>query len=244
MPIAKEGLREMAIATIVCAVGTAMAWKFFAPLAGVFAVLWIGVILFFRDPNRRRVFEPGELCAPADGTVTEVSELVHHESLDGPAVRIGIFLSLFNVHVNRSPCAGWIRSVFYHKGEFLDARHPEAGRRNESNTILMEPDGGIPGPVEVRQVAGVIARRIVCSVAANQYVPIGARIGLIKFGSRTELIIPRLPETDIKVRVGDSVRGGLTVLARQPVHRTVARDPETPVQHGAYASTGVTPAEA
>ncbi|MBU0718977.1 MAG: phosphatidylserine decarboxylase, partial [Planctomycetes bacterium] len=172
---------------------------------------------FFRDPVRVRAYEPGDFCSPADGRVTEITELDHHEAIDGPAVRIGIFLSIFNVHINRAPCSGRVRALAYRAGEFLDARHPESGRRNESNTVLIDPDEPLPGPVEVRQVAGTVARRIICHLATDQHVPIGARFGMIKFGSRTELIIPRLESTEVKVEVGDRVRAGLTILARQAV---------------------------
>jgi phosphatidylserine decarboxylase len=222
MLIAREGWREILLATLILgALAIAAAqyvWWWAMPLLAV----WLWVLSFFRDPRRQQTFQPGELCSPADGTVTEVSVLDHHDAIGGPAVRVGIFLSLFNVHINRSPCAGWVRFILYKAGEFLDARHPQSGERNESNAILMEPDGGLPGPVQVRQVAGKIARRIICQLQVDQYVPIGARIGLIKFGSRTELIIPRLPGTEILIRVGDKVRGGRTVLARQPLQRLAA----------------------
>ncbi len=217
MPIAREGLREIALATLI--LGAFAAWSawLFWPAAVPFVLLWLWVLSFFRDPRRQRSFEVGELCAPADGTVTEVAELDMYEPIGGPGVRIGIFLSLFDVHVNRAPCSGRVRSVSYCPGEFLDARRPDAGRRNESNTLLIDPDGPMPGPVEVRQIAGLLARRIICHATAKQHLPIGTRFGLIKFGSRTELIIPRGPGTEIKVKVGDKVRAGVTVVARQPV---------------------------
>lgn len=154
-------------------------------------------------------------CARADGTVTEVTELEQYEPIGGPAIRIGIFMSLFNVHVNRAPCSGCVRLLSHRAGEFLDARHPESGRRNESNTLLIDPDKPMPGPVEVRQVAGILARRIICHATVNQHLPIGTRFGMIKFGSRAELIIPHLDDTEIKVKVGDKVRAGLTLMAKQ-----------------------------
>lgn len=218
IPLAKEGAREMVIATVVLGAAAAgSAWLFW-PAAIPFVVVWIWVISFFRDPPRKRSYEPDMLCAPADGTVTEVSELPHHETIGGPAIRIGIFLSLFNVHVNRAPCTGRVSTVTYKPGAFLDARHPESGQRNESNTLLIEPHGTLPGPIEVRQVAGLVARRIICHAREGDTLTIGVRFGLIKFGSRTELIIPRRPETEIHVCVGDKVRGGLTILATQPIH--------------------------
>ncbi|MBI4718354.1 MAG: phosphatidylserine decarboxylase [Planctomycetes bacterium] len=217
MLIAKEGLREIVLATLVLGVLAAGAVWLWSPLAGLPLIAWIWVLSFFRDPPRRRTYAPGELCSPADGTVTEVSELEGYEGISGPVLRIGIFLSLFNVHVNRSACSGRVRRVHYRRGEFLDARHPESGSRNESNTLWFDPDPPLPGPVVLRQVAGLVARRIICHAQPGDDLPIGARFGMIKFGSRTELIIPRRQNTEILVGVGDRVRGGLTILARQPL---------------------------
>ncbi len=217
MPIAKEGLREIVLATLILgavAVGGGMVYW---PIAVPFVIVWLWVLSFFRDPRRKREYERGDLCAPADGTVTEISELENHESIGGPAVRIGIFMSLFNVHVNRAPCSGRVMSVSHQAGEFLDARHPESGRRNESNTMLIDSDGPMPGPVEVRQVAGVLARRIICHARVDEHLLIGSRFGLIKFGSRVELVIPRQEGTEVTVGIGDRVRGGLTIVARQAV---------------------------
>ena len=217
LPIAKEGLREILLSTVAAALLGWLATAFFWPLLIPVAAAWLWVLLFFRDPRRQRSYLPGELCAPADGTVTEVTALDNHESIGGPAYRIGIFLSLLDVHINRAPCGGRVRALTYRAGEFLDARHPESGTRNESNTLLIDPDPPMPGPIEVRQVAGVLARRIVCHVRADEHLPIGARFGLIKFGSRTELIIPRVEGTEVIVSVGDKVRAGLTIMARQSV---------------------------
>ena len=216
-PIAKEGLREIAFATIVLGLLAAGGGWLYWPLAIPFALVWVWVLSFFRDPRRRRSFESGELCSPADGTVTEITQLDDYEPLDGPAVRIGVFLSLLNVHINRAPCNGTVRSLSYCAGEYLDARHAESGRRNESNTLLIDPDDPMPGPIEVRQVAGMIARRIICHASAGQHLDIGERFGLIKFGSRTELVIPRREGTEIMVKLGDKVKAGVTVFARQPL---------------------------
>jgi phosphatidylserine decarboxylase len=179
-------------------------------------VVWVWVISFFRDPKRERAFAPGELCAPADGTVTEVTHLDHDETIGGPAVRVGIFLSIFNVHANRAPCAGTVRSVHHQPGRFLDARHPDSGAQNESVTMVMDTSPPVPGPVVVRQVAGAIARRIICHAQPGDVLSQGQRYGMIKFGSRTELIVPFLSGTDITVKVSDPVRAGLSVMVRQP----------------------------
>lgn len=218
MAIAREGYREIALSALVLsALGTGAWWIGSWPAAVPFVLVWLWVLSFFRDPIRHRRFARDELCAPADGTVTEVTELDHYDPFDGPAVRIGIFLSLLNVHINRSPCSGRVRRRTYERGQFLDARHPESGRRNESNTLLIDPDAPMPGPIVVRQVAGMLARRIICHVREQEQMHIGARFGMIKFGSRTELIIPRRSGIEIMVKPGDKVRAGLTVIARQAV---------------------------
>ena len=226
LPIAKEGLREMLLGTLVLgALGAGCVYLFW-PLVVAPVVLWLWLIAFFRDPRRVREYAPGDLCSPADGTITEIAELDGYESIEGPVLRIGMFLSLFNVHVNRAPCGGTVRGVDYKEGEFLDARHPESGTRNESNRLMIEPDEPMPGPIYVRQVAGLVARRIICHAKSGDHMPIGYRFGLIKFGSRTELIIPRREDTEVLVALGDKVRGGLTILARQPGVERTAPEPD------------------
>ena len=217
MPIAKEGLREIALSTLVLGGLAAGAALIHWALAIPFVVLWCWVLSFFRDPVRMGDYREGDLCSPADGTVTEITELEQYEGLNGPVVRIGIFLSLFNVHVNRSPCAGTVRTITHKPGVYLDARHPDSGTRNESNTLVIDPDEPLAGPIEVRQVAGLLARRIICHAKPGDHFVIGYRFGMIKFGSRTELVIPRLEGTDVLVHVGDKVKAGITILARQGV---------------------------
>ncbi len=232
MPIAREGLREMVLSTLVLGM-LGLGFSYLAwPLGLPFVVVWIWVIAFFRDPKRVRSYAPGDLCAPADGTVTEIVSFEDDEHIGGPAIRIGIFLSLFNVHINRCPCGGRIRSMAYFKGEFLDARHPESGQRNESNMLVFDPEAQMPGPVIVRQVAGLVARRIICHARVNDQVAIGQRFGLIKFGSRTELIIPQQEGTKILVTVGQTVKGGLTIMATQP---TTSADSVSPALDSAGA---------
>ena len=224
MLIAKEGFRELTLATLVLGGLAYGASLIYWPLAVPFAVVWLWVIAFFRDPARVRSFTPGEFCSPADGTVTEITELESYEGIDGPAIRIGMFLSLFNVHINRMPCAGRVRSISYSAGKFLDARDPDAGGLNESNTVVIDPQAPLCGPVVVRQVAGLVARRIICHAREGQDWTMGARFGLIKFGSRTELILPHTTDTEVNVAIGQKVRAGLTVLVRQPVERPASQD--------------------
>lgn len=217
IPIAREGLREILLSTLICGVATVGVLFIYWPLCIPFIVIWLWVLSFFRDPQRKRKYIDGELCSPADGTITEITELDHHDDIGGPAIKIGMFLSLFNVHANRMACSGKIRSICYQPGEFLDARHPESGQRNESNTLLIDPDEPLPGPIVIRQVSGLVARRIICHAKTNEHWAIGSRFGMIKFGSRTELIIPKLDQTEVAVSIGDKVHAGLTILARQPV---------------------------
>ncbi len=205
----------MLTATVVLGGLTGLAVWHYWPAAVLPVAVWLWVLSFFRDPPRMAWFARGELCAPADGKVTEITRLEHHEVIGGPAVRIGIFLSIFDVHANRSPCRGRVRSIIHTEGRFLDARHPASGRVNESNTILLDPSPPVAGPIIVRQVAGKVARRIVCHAREGDDLMIGQRFGMIKFGSRTELILPDRAETVVKAWIGQQVRAGISVLAIQ-----------------------------
>lgn len=223
IPLAPAGLREITLISLLVGVpaagayaGAALGHPWCWPVAVVLTLVWVAGLAFFRDPERSTPPGPGILVAPADGRVVETSTLEYHEETDGPATRIGIFLSVFDVHVNRSPCCGVVRSMHYQPGQYLDARRPESGRVNEANTIVIEPDGPCAGPIIVRQIAGKIARRIVCSVKVGARVETGQRIGLIKFGSRTELIMPAGSNYTLAVNVGDKARGAVTIMARCP----------------------------
>lgn len=219
MTLARDGLREMLISTLTLGAGGFIAawaaargapgwWALAIPLLA----LWVFTLAFFRDPHRDIPVGAGLLVAPADGTVTEVSRVETYPGIDGPALRISIFLSVFDVHINRSPCAGRVVQTDYRKGEFLDARHPECGVRNEAMKLTIAPDQGIPGPMFVTQIAGLIARRIICNVKPGDALQRGERFGLIKFGSRTELVMPWHDGVKPAVQVGDKVKGGETVM--------------------------------
>ena len=203
IPIAPEGwpfiFPPAAAACILVLVGWWAAAVVFLVAAAAFAA-------FFRDPERTTPHLPGALLAPADGKVMEVA-LVDDRWV-GPAVRMSIFLSPLDVHVNRSPIAALVREVEYASGRFLAAYRPEASEVNERCTIMLEGDAA---RVSVRQIAGVLARRIVCRVERGDKLGAGERFGLIRFGSRTDLIAPRA--ADVRVGVGDRVRGGETVMA-------------------------------
>jgi phosphatidylserine decarboxylase len=176
---------------------------------------------FFRDPPRVVPGEQHVMVSPADGVVSDITQIPHDELLGGPAVRVGIFLSVFNVHVNRSPCDGQVLKVIYKKGKFINAmNHTAASDENESNTLLLgDVESGEPIAV-VKQIVGLIARRIVSTKTVGQRVQRGERIGMIKFGSRTELTIPLSLEPEIRVKQGQKVRGAADVVAAlgRPVH--------------------------
>jgi phosphatidylserine decarboxylase len=151
--------------------------------------------------------------SPADGTIAEVTELDHYSFFDGPAVRIGIFLSIFNVHVNRAPRAARVVEMDYKPGEFLNALNPESAIRNEYIWIGLEEIGAPERRLAVRAISGLIARRIVCILKPGQEVQRGEKFGMIKLGSRTELILPR-DAVEVSVAVGDKVQAGSSILAR------------------------------
>jgi phosphatidylserine decarboxylase len=179
-----------------------------AVAAGLF-VLW-----FFRNPTR--VPPPGEhrLIAPADGTVWDIDELPEPTVIGGQARRVGIFLSVFDVHVNRSPCAGTVIHAAYRPGRFMDVRHPDCPDENEANTlgIACDPSVGKDIRIVVRQLAGLIARRIICTHGVGDHLTRGELYGMIRFGSRTELYVPMDRPHRVLVKKGDKVKGGETVL--------------------------------
>lgn len=160
---------------------------------------------FFRDPEREIPREEGAIVSPADGKVTEISTI---ENTGEPRTRISIFLNVFDVHVNRSPVAGVISDVNYRKGKFGNAMGAISAEENEQNVVTVQGD---EGTVVFKQIAGLLARRIVFTKKIGDRVARGERVGLIKFGSRTDVIFAG--EAEMKVRVGDHVRGGSSVLA-------------------------------
>jgi phosphatidylserine decarboxylase len=179
-------------------------------------LVWSGLVAwFFRDPERRIPQDAGALVSPADGRVADIETVDEPSFLGGKALRVGIFLSPLNVHVNRSPAAGVVRHREYRSGKFLAAYDRRAVEENEACAIGIECEGRAPGkPIKilVRQVVGVAARRIVCPVAPGDALERGERFGMIKFGSRTELWVPADAGFACRVKVGETVRGGATLL--------------------------------
>jgi phosphatidylserine decarboxylase len=189
---------------------------FFSPLWWVAVagsiILWVALVSFFRNPWRTipKDLPEGMMLSPADGVVSAIEFLDEHETVDGSAVLIRIFLSVLNVHINRTPCACELEKAIYRKGKFLDARTEESAKVNESNTLFLYANGERIG---IRQVSGKIARNIICPVKSGDRFLQGQQFGMIKFGSTTELILPRPDDVSIHVKKGDKVYGGLTRFA-------------------------------
>ncbi len=171
--------------------------------------VWGFALSFFRDPERYPPPGEGQVVSPADGTVCEVSEGDPPPFVGERAAKVGIFLSVFNVHVNRSPLAGKTVHLEHAPGRYMNALDPASAAANERQDLGMEVEGG--GRVLIRQIAGAIARRIVCEAKTGQALARGERYGMIKFGSRTEFYAPA-GRFRPRVRVGDKVKGGETVI--------------------------------
>jgi phosphatidylserine decarboxylase len=170
------------------------------------------VVWFFRDPHRTGSTEPDALLSPADGTVADICDVTEPEFIGGNCLRIGIFLSPLNVHVNRTPCEGTVQFVKFKSGEFLPAYNPNAAERNQSASLgLVTPHGK---KFMLKQITGVLARRIICEAQPGDQLGRGQRYGMIKFGSRTELYVPQIEHPVATVKVGDKVKGGETIVCR------------------------------
>lgn len=221
IPLTRYAVYEILVFTVLFGGAAAVAFLKAGGLAGpLLGGLAIGCLLFvlnfFRDPDRRAPADPGLVVAPADGKVTDIVRIDHAPFLDGPAVRIGIFLSVFDVHVNRAPVAGEVAYLRHRPGGYLDARDPACADLNEAQDLGLLAGG--PGdsrfPVLVRQISGLVARRIVCAARPGQRLARGQRYGMIKVGSRTEVYLPEDRVASLEVAVGARVRGGEHALAR------------------------------
>lgn len=208
MPIAREGWPY--ILTLLGAGGLLLAFRLHWPGA-LLVALGLFTAFFFRDPERAIPADPRLVLSPADGMVVKVAPAPAGSPLDGGATQVSIFLSIFDVHVNRAPIGGRIERVDYHKGEFLPAFDDKASLRNEQNTVTLR-DGA--SRVVFKQIAGLIARRIVFRKRVDDEVAPGERVGLIKFGSRVDVFLP--PEVRVRVKRGERVSGGSSVLGERP----------------------------
>jgi len=195
--------------------------------AAVFLPLWaviaaeailgaflIWALMFFRDPERRCPADIDLLLAPADGRITDVETIEEGSFIGEPALKIGIFMNIFNVHINRAPCNVRIEKITYKKGKYKNAMNPESGRVNESNQLNLTRTDNPKDKLIVRQISGAIARRIVCEAAEGHQLSGGEKFGMIKFGSRTELYLPVRENAKCLVKIGDKVKAGLTPLVK------------------------------
>jgi phosphatidylserine decarboxylase len=203
--IAREGWPFLLIAVAAAVAMSVMGWWWIAVVAWL-AVLF--VLQFFRAPPRRVPDEPGAVLAPADGRIVRV-ERTHDPYLDREAVKISVFMNVFNVHSNRSPVDGVVQGCWYHEGSFLNAALDKASLENERNAVHLRTAGGVD--VTCVQVAGLIARRILCYVQAGDRLARGQRYGFIRFGSRVDVYLPT--SATPRVAIGDKVHATSTVLA-------------------------------
>lgn len=215
MSFAKEGFIFILIATLIAAGGYALAlnrrsWPLWI-LAFLLTLVALWVAYFFRDPERTG--ERGErlVIAPADGKIVQIAEVDEPSFMKGKAIRVSIFMNVFNVHVNRYPVNGTVTYVHYNPGKFLNAAADKASLENEQSTVGIESGAH---KVLVRQIAGLIARRIVCTVREGDMVQTGERFGIIRFGSRTDIYLP--PGVRPTALVGQTMIGGETVIAELP----------------------------
>lgn len=227
LPFARVGMAELFVfATMFWAPGTALLWFLLA--RGVAApwltyLLWtadvalwllgLEILWFFRDPHRDIPTGLGEVISPADGKVVHIEE-VEDEFIGGTAIEIGIFLSVFNVHINRSPVAARVIGLKYKPGKYLNALRPESARENEHLAIRLEETAAPHRRMIVRQITGALARRIVCWLKPGDDLDRGEQVGMIKLGSRTELLLPKEEGLELLTKVGDSVTAGSSILAR------------------------------
>jgi len=203
MCMVKDGYKFAAPPLVVGIVALLLHWNW---IGGVLIFLGLFVMFFFRDPERTPPPDPDTIVSPADGRVMEVVE----EALKGqPGRRISVFLSIFDVHVNRSPVAGRITAIEYRTGKFYAAMRGRASAENEQNTFFVQSDHG---QVVFKQIAGWVARRIICWKSPGDSVMRGERVGMIRFGSRMDIWLPE--GVEILVRPGQHVAGGTSVLAR------------------------------
>ena len=203
-PIAKEGLPFILPLLSTSAV---FAWFQKSSLSFFFAFLALFSIYFFRNPSRQTPEGEDLVVSPADGKVIDIKKAEEKDPLTEDSLRVSIFLSIFDVHINRIPATGEVASIQYRPGKFLAAFDKRASEVNEQNSVLISSE---KAKILINQIAGLIARRIVCWVTEGDKVRKGEPYGLIRFGSRVDIFLPL--KTDLKVKVGDRVRGGETIL--------------------------------
>ena len=204
-PVAKPGYPFIFASAFVTAVFALLGITVLA-LTGIIVTIFI--TCFFRDPDRLTPDTPGVVVSPADGKVIGVESTTNNSYFDGDCKKISIFMSVFNVHVNRIPHGGIIKQIVYHPGKFFAANLDKASSDNEQNAVFLETENG--KKITFVQIAGLVARRIICKLQEGDTVIRGQRFGMICFGSRLDVYLP--PDSDIKVAVDDVVRAGTSVL--------------------------------
>ena len=219
MPLTKYGVRELLLMTLfiagamVAAVYFASPWCWSLIAIVPLSAVWLWVLWFFRDPKRYPPQGEGLLISPCDGNVSDITPIGADSPLGEPGIRVGVFMNVFSVHVNRSPADVRVEHVEHIAGAFMDVRNPLAYERNESASIFVTMRmGAVEYPLVVRQVAGFVARRIVTDLREGQQLAAAERIGMIKFGSRCEILVPETLRPKVMVRLGDKVRAGESVL--------------------------------
>ncbi len=240
-----EWLAIILVGLLLIASAIALGWW---PLAVLIAAAVAAVLTFFRDPERRVPTQRGAIVAPADGRVSSIHELDHFPPFDGPAVCIRIFMSVFDVHLNRSPCHGIVKSITHTPGDHRNTLNPESAEVNENNLIVMSHPVRDEPVAAVRQIAGLLARTIYCHPKVGVTLQRGQRIGIIKLGSTTELYLPAASEPTLSVEQGQKVQGGLTVVAqvksKDALTAVSTAPPPKPAQKTATPSTEQAPAPA
>jgi phosphatidylserine decarboxylase len=207
MRIAREGYPLILAAVVVTIVAFTLGWL---AIGVLLTLATLAIAAFFRDPERKIPTGDGLLVSPADGKVVSVAEIKGHPMFSDAVTRVSIFLSPLDVHINRLPVAGKIEEIKYQRGKFLAAYNPEASRMNEQNALKIVDGKGFS--LGVVQIAGVMARRIVCQVKRGDALARGERFGLIMFGSRTDTYLPK--GCRVEVKEGQRVKGGETILGR------------------------------
>jgi phosphatidylserine decarboxylase len=209
MPIAREGWPLILVLLGLAVVMFLVRWPW---VGGVFLFLGLFTAFFFRDPERPVPADPRLVLSPADGKVIVVGPAPAGNPLGEGASQVSIFLSVFDVHVNRAPIGGRISKVEYHEGQFLPAFQDKASLANEQNSVTIDADGG--RRVTFKQIAGLIARRIVFKKKVGDTVAAGERVGMIKFGSRVDVFLPK--DVRLRVQKGDRVIGGVSAVGERP----------------------------
>ncbi|MAT14821.1 MAG: phosphatidylserine decarboxylase family protein [Planctomyces sp.] len=226
IPFARVGLAELLVFSLMfflpplilipILIGKALSfWVIFGWLVVVASLVKGGLIVwFFRDPERPVPTEPGLVVSPADGKLVLIEEIEHDEQIGGPAILFGIFLSIFNVHMNRSPIEARVIGLTYKPGKYLNALRPESAKENEQLAVKIQELSVPHRPMIVRQITGAIARRIVCWLKPGDLLNRGERFGMIKLGSRTELVLPREAGMEIVAQLGQNIKAGKSIMVR------------------------------